>query len=257
MVRIPIKTKANQLLKRLRGPKQLQDRFDERYQETGIDPQNTEGYLVPIIQIPDGASESNKNELFITLGNRRQTLPNSTPISFVGSHISPDDQGSWNLGNFKNFWNRLFVRQLTIRKTSTGPQLTFDYEDWLINIAHKLFGANIVLEGYGAHDIHTGRNLGTIAIERPVFRDENGNEFTWRSDRSYTQIDRWSFWTWYSYTDINDVGIGIMRDCLDEASPMDPGVEAEIDDTGNDQFVYVRFRNFLPNRVVVGIRIIA
>lgn len=257
MVRIPDNTRKAPLLKNILGVKRLQNRFDDRYQEKGINPSNTEGYLVPIIQKSKGSGETIKNELFITIGNRRSVLPSSTPISYVGSDISPDNLGPWNLGNFRNFWNKVFMRNLVIRESSNGPQVSYDYQQWLIYVAQKLFAANIVLEGYGAHAVHSGNTAGTIRIERPIFRDPNGTQFTWRPTYTYTQIDRWMFKTWWSPTDINDYGIGIQRDCLDNASPMNPGVESEVADTGQDSYIYVRFRNFLPHRVVVGVRIIA
>lgn len=257
MPRIPVNIKVGPYLKRLIGAKQLQNRFDDRYEEKGINPSNTEGYLVPIIQKSSGSSDNIKNELFVTIGNRRADLPSSTPISYLGSDVSPDDQGPWDIGNFKNFWNKVFMRYLVIRESSNGPQVSYNYQEWLTYVAQKLFAANIVLEGYGAHAVHAGNTAGTIKIERPIFRDPNGTQFTWRSTYTYTQIDRWLFKPWWSPTDINDYGIGIIRECVDNASPMNPGVECEIADTGSDSYIFVRFRNFLPHRVVVGVRIIA
>ena len=257
MVRIPDKIKRYLLQKRVAGTKQLQNRFDDRYQEKGINPSNTEGYLVPIVQKTQGSSDNIKGELFVTIGNRRNTLPASTPMSFIGSDVSPDNLGPWKIGNYKNFWNQVFMKNLVIRESSTGPQVSFNYQQWLTYVAQKIFAANIVLEGYGAHAVHAGNSAGTIRIERPIFRDPNGTQFTWRPSYTYTQVDRWAFSPWWSPTDINTYGIGIMRDCTDNASPMNPGVECEIADTGHDSYIYIRFRNFYPQRVVVGVRIIA
>lgn len=257
MVRTDDNTKRKRILKKLRGAKQLQNRFDERYQEKGINPDNTEGFLVPIIQKAQGSGENSKNEFYVTIGNRRKVLPASTPISYLGSDVSPDRPGVWSIGNYLNYWKNLFINRLTIRKTSTGPQVSYDYETWLLTIAQKLYGANIVLDGYGAHAYYSGSITGTIKIERPIFRHENGTQFTYNDTKPYTMVDRWLFKPWWSPTDINDYGIGIMRECLDEASPINPGVECEIADSGSDYYIYCRFRNFLPHRVVVGVRVIA
>ena len=234
----------------------MQDRFDRRYNRKGITGETTQNYLVPIIA-GDNTKSTVKNEPFVVVGNRRDSLPQSQPASYLGTDVSPSAPAMFRLGNYLNFWKELWVQRLVIRKTSAGPQASYDYEGWFTYIGHKLGGAKIVLEGYGSHAVHEGNCSGTIKIERPVFNYPNGVQFSYHEQRRYTWVDRWMFKGWWSPTDINTYRLGIMRDCVDNASPTNPGVECEVDDTGSEKYIYVRFRNFMPQRVVVGVRVVA
>lgn len=256
MVRIRINTPRSGFKTR-RMERTRRDSNDRRYERRGSRIQNTEGYLTPIVNKKPAVS-SIANEIFITSGDRRGSLPRSVPVSFLNSDCSPDDLGPRELGNFKNMWAQLWTKRLTIRKSSSGPQASYDYDQWFQLIGHKLGGARIVLDGYGSTQTYGGNNAGSINIQRPVFNRGNGTSFTFDTDITYTRIDRWMFNGWWSPTNIDDItGIGIIRDCSDNASSMNPGVEFEVADTGNDEFIYCRFRNFYSQRVVVGIRLIA
>lgn len=256
MVRINRRTPRSGFKTR-RMERTRQDRFDKRYERVGSRRNFTEGYLVPIVNRQPGTS-SIRNDNFVTVGDRRGTLPGSVPVSFLPTDCSPDDQAPRELGNFKNMWAQLWTKRFTLRKSSSGPQVSFDYDQWLNTIGHKLGSNKVVLDGYGATAAYNSNNAVSINIERPVFNRGNGTSFTFDPDVPYTRIDRWAFNGWWSPTDINsNTGIGIIRDCVDNASPMNPGVEFEVADTGNDNFIYCRFRNFYSHRVVVGVRIIA
>jgi len=257
MVRTGKNIKRFPYLKSKGRVRRLQDRFDNRYDKKGRTGESSEGYLVPIV---DGnqATSTVKNEPFVVVGNRRDTLPQSQPASYLGTDVSPSVPGIFKLGNYLNFWKELWVQRLIIRKTKTGPQASYNYDSWFTYSGHKLGGIKIVLEGYGAHAVHDGNMSTSIKIERPVFSDPNGVSFTFNKDISYTSIKTWTFKGWWSPTDVdNTTGIGIMRDCIDNASPTNPGVECEVADTGGDKYIYVRFRNFMPHRVVVGVRVVA
>ena len=247
--RLPFKTEG---IERTR-----QNRYDDRYLRRGGRTQNTQGFLTPIVNKQPPVS-SVANEIFVTVGDRRGNLPQSVPISFLNTDCSPDNIAPRELGNFQNMWNRIWTKTLTIRKSSSGPQASYDYDQWFTLIGHKLGGSRIVIDGYGASAAYSVNNTGSINIERPIFNRENNTSFTFDPDVDYTRIDRWMFKGWWSPTNIDSTtGIGIMRDTVDLASPMNPGVEFEVADTGNDNWIYCRFRNFYSHRVVVGVRIVA
>ena len=251
MKRVPIDI-SRPTYKVKKGLGLLRDAYDKRYQRKGMSEQYSNANLVPL-QGATNQSETLKGELYITLGDRRKQLPNSTPISYLGSDCSPDDQKDRELGNYINPWQRTWTQELTIRRkpliNGKVNQVSYNIEEWLEHICQFLPSLKYVLEGYGAHQYYGVPNALNIFIERPLPFD---------ATRTYSSIKHWAMCGFWSPTDIdNTTGLGIWRACVDTANHISGGVEFEVEDYGNDEYIVARFRNFCHQRVVVGIRVIA
>jgi len=190
---------------------------------------------------------------FITRNDHRggglEDLPKSRPIFDLDGEIVPDQDNARRFGLSDHAWKIIYTHRLDLKGDNAWLKLDVDY--FRDNIAFKASGIKILVYGYGNHKLKdaNGRNVyphtATIAIDRPLPYDVN---------KSYTSIKTWRFDPWYSRVDIdNPTGLGSKRPCTAEASPTNPGVEAELIDTGNPEKVYCRFRNYLPYPVVVGV----
>lgn len=189
---------------------------------------------------------------FITRNDHRGggvgDLPNSRPIFDLDGEIVPDHDGERRLGLSDRAWKIIYAHRMDLKGDNAWLKLTLDY--FRENIAFKQSSVKVVLYGYGNH--RTRDLLGkivfphttTLRINRPLPYD---------ADKSYTSIKTWRIDAWYSRVDVdNSTGIGSKRPCTPEALPSNPGVEAELVDTGNRDYIYCRFRNYLPYPVVVG-----
>jgi hypothetical protein len=230
-----------------RRPKQVErDYYDGRYQQSGIQTPLTKAGTVPILAGSVVATNL-KNELYVTVGDRRQNLPNSSPTSYLGADVSPDS-GNWDLGNITNQWKRLWINRFILRNPTTGEQVSYDLNSWMENIGQKLASSKILLAGYGAHNFYDEKPYGTVWIERMV---------SFNKDRTYTTIKNFSMNGWWSATDIDNLtGLGIKRECVDGASALAGGVEVEMDDFGSEKYIVCRFRNFNKFRVVAGVNLV-
>ncbi len=184
-------------------------------------------------------------------GGGHGDLPNSSPAYDLNCDFIPDADCSRNIGSIIRAWRIIFAQILYLKGKSGWLKLDVDY--FYNHIAFKAHGNKVFLHGYGNHRIkdRDGKlvypNTISIQIARPL---------PYTSDAGYTSIKSWRVDAWYSRVDIdNETGAGSRRSCAAEASPSNPCVEAEIVDTGNPDCVYVRFRNYLPYPVVVGVAV--
>lgn len=206
--------------------------------------------------ISSNASEGRRafeDVTFITRNDHRSgghgDLPNSRPIFDLDGEIVPDKDNARRLGLSDRAWKIVYAHRLDLRGDDAWLKLDVDY--FRENIAFKASGVKVLIYGYGNHRIKdaNGRVLyphtTTIPIERPL---------PYSSGKPYTSIKTWRFDPWYSRVDIdNPTGMGSRRPCTSEACCTNPGVEAELIDTGNPERVYCRFRNYMPYPVVVGV----
>ena len=183
-----------------------------------------------------------------------KSLPNAAAIGALPANMHPDEYGKYNIGHLLRAWKDVVSNAFTICKKPDYPgqpayqyRKTYSWDDWFNDLGHTFGSTKFVMEGYGAHKYYDSEPVLSIGLVRPVpFETTYGNILTWTFDG------------WWSPYDISNVtGVGIKRKCIDSADADNPGVEFEVDDTGNDEVIYIRFRNFHPNRVVVGVRVIA
>lgn len=196
-----------------------------------------------------------ENVSFITRDDHRSRahgdLPNSIPANEINCDLVPDLDCARNIGSIFRPWKVLFAQILYLKGRTGWLKLDVDY--FRSNIAFKTYGSKVFLNGFGNHQVRDtdGKllyaNTTTIPIDRPLPYDTNSGN---------TGIKSWRVDAWYSRVDIdNETGLGSRRSCASEASPSNPCVEAEIVDTGNSNFVFVRFRNYFNYPVVVGVAI--
>lgn len=210
--------------------------------------------------IPGGISKMDairafEDVSFITKNDHRGgglgDLPNSRPAYDLDCDLVPRADDVRSIGSWEKQWKRLYTHRIDLKGDSNWLKLDVDY--FYTNIAFKTYGETKLLHGYGNHrarDID-GKilypNTGSIKIQRPLPYSE---------DMPATGIKTWRVNPWYSRIDIdNESGIGSRRNCTAIASPTNPCVEAEIVDTGNQESIYVLFRNFLNYPVVVGVSV--
>lgn len=209
--------------------------------------------------IPPGSanakSESSKafeDVSFITRDDHRGMghgdLPNSRPAFDLDCELIPDIDNKRSIGLSDRAWNTIFTHRLYLKGVGGWLKLSVDY--FHRNIAFKTRSIKAVIYGYGNHRAldQSGKvlypNEITLTIRRPM---------PYLKAKPYTGIKSWSFDPWYSDTDIdNATGIGSRYPCVSTASPLNPGVTAQLLDTGNPEYVYVKFRNYLPYPIVVG-----
>jgi hypothetical protein len=202
-----------------------------------------------------GSSQAFENVSFITRDEHRGKghgdLPNSRPSFDLDCELVPDKDGIRRIGLSDRAWGDIYTHKVNLKGDNCWLKMDVDY--FRRNIAFKTFSNKVVLCGYGNHRVvdSNGRlknsNIVTLSIARP---------FPYSKDKAYTGIKSWRVDTWYSRVDIdNETGIGSRRSCAGEGSSRNPQVEAEIVDTGNSERIYIRFRNFLPYPVVVGVAV--
>jgi len=182
------------------------------------------------------------------------SLPNGVAIGALPGNIHPDADGKYNIGWLKRKWKDICSMSFTIAKNPDYPaqplyqyRKSYDWDAWFRDLGHTFGSAKYVMEGYGAHKYYGVEPVLTIRLTRPLpFNTDWG------------RIDRWNFHGWYAPYDINSTtGVGIKKNCQDHASALNPGVEFEVDDTGANDVIFIRFRNFLHQRIVVGVRVVA
>jgi len=176
-------------------------------------------------------------------------LPNSRPVFDLDAEIVPDRDDERRLGLCDRAWKIIYAHRLDLKSDNAWLKLSVDY--FRENIAFKSSSVKVLLYGYGNHREKgaDGKTLyphtTTLRIDRPLPYD---------SKKNYTSIKTWRFHAWYSRVDIdNTTGLGSKRPCVSDASPTNPGVEAELVDGGNSDVIFCRIRNYFPYPVVVGV----
>jgi hypothetical protein len=201
------------------------------------------------------SSQAFEDASFITRDDHRGggqgDLPNSRPVFDLNCELVPDTDCSRRIGLSDRAWKIIYTHRLDLKSENRWLKLTVDY--FYENIGFKTLSDSVRLNGFGNHRItdESGHamfpNKTVVMIKRPL---------EYAEDISYTSIRSFRFDPWYSRWGINaSTGIGCRKPCVSESSSQKPSVEAEIIDSGNPDYILIRFTNFLPYPVTVGVAV--
>lgn len=201
------------------------------------------------------SSQAFEDVSFITRNDHRGggqgDLPNSCPVFDLDCELVPDTDCSRRIGLSDRAWKVIYTHRLDLKSENHWLKLTVDY--FYENIGFKAMSDMVLLNGFGNHRItdDSGHamfpNRAVVMIKRPL---------EYSSEKRYTSIRSFRFDPWYSRWGINTAsGMGSRKPCVSESSSRTPSVEAEIIDSGNPDYILIRFTNFLHYPVNVGVAV--